>query len=93
MCPYTVGRVKNPKLTLLGQQIRRLREDKGYSQEEFAAFAEIDRAYFGGIERGERNVTAINLIKIAEALKVEVGMLFPSLSAFRRNMKGDGHGR
>lgn len=35
------------------------------------------RAYFGGVERGERNIAALNLIKIAEALEVEVGELFP----------------
>jgi len=41
--------------------------------------AEIDRAYYGGIERGERNVSAINLMKIAIALNAEVGNLFPDL--------------
>jgi transcriptional regulator with XRE-family HTH domain len=76
--------VKNPKLALLGQQIRRLREEKNLSQEEFANLADIDRAYYGGIERGERNVAALNLIKIATALDVEVGMLFPALSILRR---------
>ena len=60
--------MKNPKLVLLGQEIRRLREEKGLSQEEFAGLADIDRAYYGGIERGERNVAALNLIKIADAL-------------------------
>jgi len=74
---------------LLGQQIRTLREEQGLSQEEFAGLADIDRAYYGGIERGERNVAALNIIKIAEALKVEVGKLFPTLSALRRTMKGE----
>ena len=69
--------MKNRKLVLLGQQIRRLREEKNLSQEEFATLANIDRAYYGGIERGERNVATLNLIKIADALKVEVGELFP----------------
>jgi transcriptional regulator with XRE-family HTH domain len=85
--------VKNPKLALLGQQIRHLREEKGLSQEDFAGLAEIDRAYYGGIERGERNVAALNLIKIADALSVEVGQLFPLLSVLRRSMKGQRHGR
>jgi transcriptional regulator with XRE-family HTH domain len=69
--------VKNGRLVALGKQIRRLREEKGVSQEAFAALADLDRAYFGGIERGERNVAALNLIKIAVALEVEVGELFP----------------
>ncbi len=84
--------MKNAKLILLGQQIRRLREAKNLSQEEFAALANIDRAYYGGIERGERNVAALNLIKIADALDVDVGKLFPPLSAFRR-VEGGHNGR
>jgi len=93
VCRYAAGPVKNPKLVLVGQEIRRLREEKGLSQEEFAGLAEIDRAYYGSIERGERNVAALNIIKIAEALKVEVGKLFPSLPALRRTMKGEPDGR
>ena len=89
VCRYAARPVKNPKLVLLGQQIRRLREEQGLSQEEFAGLADIDRAYYGGIERGERNVAALNIIKIAEALKVEVGKLFPTLSALRRTMKDE----
>jgi len=68
----------------LGLQIRRLREVAGISQEEFAAKAGLDRAYYGGIERGERNLAALNLIKIAAAMQVEVGELFPKMSALRR---------
>lgn len=85
--------MKNRKLALLGQQIRRLREEKDLSQEEFAGLADIDRAYYGGIERGERNVAALNIIKIAAALNVEVGKLFPPLSALRRTTKGERDGR
>ena len=92
-CRYAVGPVKDQKLALLGQQIRRLREVKNLSQEEFAGLADIDRAYFGGIERGERNVATLNLIKIADALNVELGRLFPPLSALRRTVKGERDGR
>jgi transcriptional regulator with XRE-family HTH domain len=91
--PISCSVVKNRKLALLGQQIRRLREEKNLSQEEFAGLADIDRAYYGGIERGERNVAAINIIKIADALGVEVGQLFPPLSALRRTVKGERDGR
>jgi transcriptional regulator with XRE-family HTH domain len=78
---------------LLGQQIRRLREEAKLSQEAFAGLAGIDRAYYGGIERGERNVAAINIIKIADALDVEIGRLFPPLSALRQTRKGGRDGR
>lgn len=43
----------------------------------FANDAGLARSYYGGVERGERNVSAINLIRIAKALDVEVGELFP----------------
>ena len=76
--------MKNKRLVALGQHILWLREAKNISQEEFAAQAGLDRAYYGGIERGERNVAALNLMKIAVTLGSEVGELFPSLSALRR---------
>jgi len=68
---------KHPQLMALGQHIRDLRKAKGFSQEGFASEVGLDRAYYGGIERGERNVAALNLILIAKALGVEVGELFP----------------
>lgn len=70
---------KNPNLVKLGKQIRALRKAKGYSQEDFASEVGLDRSYGGRIERGEQNVTALNLIKIAKALNVEVGELFPPI--------------
>ncbi|MCK4821830.1 helix-turn-helix transcriptional regulator [bacterium] len=72
---------KHPQLVALGQHIRQIREAKGFSQEDFAAKADLDRAYYGGVERGERNVAAMNLIQIASALGVEIGELFPPLKS------------
>ena len=69
----------HPNLVKLGEQIRALRKAAGYSQESFAYSIGMARAYFGGVERGERNIAALNLIKIANALGVEVGQLFPPL--------------
>ncbi len=71
---------KNKNLMKLGQQIRKIREEKGFSQEAFAHEIGIDRSYMGGVERGERNVATLNLIRIAKALGVEVGDLFPKTS-------------
>lgn len=76
---------KCPALIKLGQRIRELRIEKGFSQEAFAFEINIDRTYMGGIERGERNIAAINLIRIARGLKVEVGDLFPPI----KNLKID----
>jgi len=67
-------------LVELGKCIRKLRESQGITQEDFAVQAGLDRAYYGGIERGERNPTALKLIQIAIHLNVEVGRLFPPVT-------------
>lgn len=72
-------RKKHPALIKIGYRIRELRKKRGYSQEDFAYEVGLDRTYMGGIERGERNIAAINLIRISKALKVEVGELFPPI--------------
>lgn len=70
---------KHPALVKIGQRIRDLRKSKGFSQEDFAGEVGLDRTYMGSVERGERNIAAINLIRIAKTLKVDVGELFPSI--------------
>jgi ribosome-binding protein aMBF1 (putative translation factor) len=59
-----------------GQKIRELRLRTGLSQEELAELAFLDRSYIGGVERGERNVSLVNIYKIARALKSKPGDLF-----------------
>lgn len=58
----------SPTLVALGIAIRARRTEMGLSQEALAAEAEIDRSYMGGIERGEHNITLINLVKVAKAM-------------------------
>ena len=60
-----------------GQRVRELRAERKLSQEALALACNLDRTYIGGIERGERNVSLINIQKIAAALGVRVGELFP----------------
>lgn len=74
---------KHPALVKLGSRIRELRIKKGFSQEDFAAEVGLDRTYMGGVERGERNLAALNLIRIAKSLKIEIGELFPSVKGLR----------
>jgi transcriptional regulator with XRE-family HTH domain len=59
-----------------GQRVRELRAEKGLSQEALALACDLDRTYIGGIERGERNVSLVNIQKIAEALEVPARDLF-----------------
>lgn len=59
----------------LGLAIRNARLGLGLSQEALAVDAGLDRSYMGGIERGEHNLTAMNLVKIATALGLEPSKL------------------
>ena len=59
-----------------GKRVRELRSARGLSQEALALACELDRTYIGGIERGERNVSLVNIEKIATALRVRVSELF-----------------
>lgn len=58
----------NPQLTKLGAAIKARREQIGLTQERLAHDAEIERAHMSKIERGRRNVTILNLLRIADAL-------------------------
>ena len=68
----------DPVLVALGAAIRRERSDRGLSQEALAVDADLDRSYMGGIERGEHNLTVMNVVKIARALKLAPSKLFGS---------------
>lgn len=57
-------------LQKFGDRVRTHRERLGISQEELAARAELHRTYVGGVERGERNISLLNLLRIAQALGV-----------------------
>jgi transcriptional regulator with XRE-family HTH domain len=70
---------KHPNLIKIGKRIRALRKARGYSQEDFAAAAQLGRSYAGRVERGEQNISMQSLIQIALTLKVEIGELFPPL--------------
>lgn len=56
----------------LGNAIRVVRQKKGYSQERLAELSNLHRTYISDVERGERNVSFINLIKISHALEIEL---------------------
>ena len=59
-----------------GARVRELRKRKEFSQEAFALECGLDRSYMGGVERGERNVSLINICKIAKTLRLRPRDLF-----------------
>ncbi|MCJ8521856.1 helix-turn-helix domain-containing protein [Pseudorhizobium tarimense] len=65
---------------IIGWNLRRLRVEKGFSQERLALDANIDRSYVGRIERGQENVTVSALEALACALRIEVRELFSDVA-------------
>jgi transcriptional regulator with XRE-family HTH domain len=62
--------------TVFGKRVRELRLARGLSQEQLAEVADVHRNYVGGIERGERNVSLVNIVKLARGLSVRPTKLF-----------------
>ena len=61
----------NNILKRFARSVKTLRLEKGWSQEELARRADLHRTYIGSIERHERNVSLLNVERIAKALKVD----------------------
>ena len=73
--------MKSDPIKRFGRRVRELRERMGVSQEALATRAGIHRTYMGGVERGERNISLKNIVRLAEALKVRPHDLFNELGA------------
>lgn len=59
-----------------GVRLRTLRKARGFSQEAFADAAGLDRSYVGGVERGARNISLINIKKLSDALGITIKDIF-----------------
>ena len=84
---------KEKELVRLGNNIRLARKTKGLSQERLALNADIDRSYVGGIERGERNVSFLTLIKIAKCLDCDLSELVEGIPSNKKHKQHDFHSR
>lgn len=62
----------------VGQRIREIRLSKKLSQEDCALNCNLHRTYFGSVERGERNISIINLNKICLSLNISLKEFFDS---------------
>lgn len=68
--------MKEEVLIKFGQKVRKERLKQNISQEELAEKANVHRTYIGMIERAEKNITLINIQKIATALELTIAELF-----------------
>jgi transcriptional regulator with XRE-family HTH domain len=59
----------------LGKNVRARRLDLGVSQETLADLAGLHRTYVGAVERGERNISLLNLIRLSKALRIPLETL------------------
>ena len=71
----------DPSLVAIGAAIRTARRRVGLSQEDLAHDAGLDRSYVGGIERGEHNLTVLNLLRIADALDCKGSVILEAAGA------------
>ena len=64
----------------LGKRLQELRKEKtGLSQEKFAFKIEMDRTYYASVEAGRRNISIINIKKIADGLGITLSELFENM--------------
>lgn len=76
---YARGNMSKAIRNKFGKQVRNLRRERRWSQEDLADNSGVHRTYIGAIERGEQNVSIDNIIKLAKALDVSLEQLFKGL--------------
>jgi transcriptional regulator with XRE-family HTH domain len=71
--------VKTDALIQFGQRVRQLRVERGLSQEDLAELADLHRNYVSQIEGGRRNLSLLNILKLANGLKVRPTKLIETI--------------
>lgn len=77
--PATPKEPLSAATVIFGERVRTLRHERGWSQEKLAEASGLHWTYVGQVERGRRNVTLHNIIKLAEGLEVDPGELVREL--------------
>lgn len=74
--------MKTDPRVLFGRRLRQLRKNRGWSQEQLGFESDLDRTYIGGIEQGRRNISLINICRLAKAfgIKPEALLQFDKIS-------------
>ena len=68
-----------PVAAAFGARVRKLREEQGWSQMSFADEAGMHFTMISSVERGERNVSLVTIVRLAQGLKVDPGILVEGL--------------
>jgi len=71
------------QLKAFGSRVRTLRESLDWSQEQLAERTDLHRTYISGLERGERNVSVLNILRLARALKTTPGNILNEIGGKR----------
>jgi len=79
-------RLSSLLLKALGQRIREMRTEQGFSQESFADKCGVHRTFMGTIERGESNLSFQNIAKVAATLGVSLSQLFSDLETHAQRL-------
>jgi transcriptional regulator with XRE-family HTH domain len=79
MAQRRVFRPRGPTLEF-GQRVRARRLELGLSQEALADRVDLHRTYVGSLERGERNVSLLNIVRLASALEIDAGQLLTGIT-------------
>lgn len=66
-------------LNQFGERLKELRKQNGISQEKFAAQIGMDRTYYASVENGKRNLSLMNIKKIADGFHITISELFKGL--------------
>lgn len=66
-----MGRAKHSQTVEFGRRVRERRTELGWSQRYLAEVAELDWSYVAQVERGERNLSFLNLVRLAAALEID----------------------
>ena len=81
--------ITNVELLRLGRRIKASRKLLGRNQKDFCERCGLDRRYFNGIERGERNLTFSNLCQICDGLKCDIAAVTEGIPHSRRRSEAD----
>lgn len=75
----TLTQEQQTDLRKVGQRLVEIRKARGWSQEKLALESGLARSYLGGVERGQRNIAVLNILKLARTLECEPGELFKAV--------------